>query len=131
MLACLQPGFSRGDRVLYGLAAGVPDLWLAPALTFAAQTVISTQTEKLGGIAYALAAQLRAQEREVDVAGFLISDIDANVAARFARAVVIGNRSTAAGRRKAAPGGKANVLHSIAKCGVHHQCLERRARHVV
>ncbi len=131
MLAGLEPRFRRRDRILDGVGARIPDFRRPPALAFAAETVISTQAQKFGGIANPFAAQLRSQVGKIDVAGVLVSSVNPNVAAGFASAVIIGNRSAAAFRRKPAAGRKTNVLHPVAKRGVHHQRLERRAGHVV
>ncbi len=131
MWAGFQPRLGRRDATLYGIGARVPDFRLAPALAFAAEAVISTEAEQPGCIADLFSAQLCSHVGEIDVAGFLISNINRNITARLTRTIVIGNRPAAAGRRKAPAGIEMNVLHSIAKCGVHHYCLESRTRHVV
>src|SRR6266481_9959565 len=111
MRACLQPGLGGRNRTLDGVATRIPNLRLAPALAFAGKTVVSAEAEELRCIADLLSAQLRAHIGKIDVARLLICDIDSDVAARFTTAVIIGDRSAAAGRRKTSAGSEADVLH--------------------
>src|SRR5262245_35964049 len=95
MFAGLQPGFGRSNRVLDRSAAGVPNLGLAPSLTFATETVIRPEPDELCGFLNPRAAKLCSQIRKVNVARLLVGDIDADVAAGFAGAVVVRDGSTA------------------------------------
>src|SRR6266478_5950036 len=113
------------------VAAGVPDFRLTTALAFAGQSVICTEAQQFGSIADLFPAQLRAHVGEIDITGFLICDIDSDVAASFTTAVIVGDRPAAARGRKASTRSEASVLHSVAKSRVHHYGLEGRSRHVV
>src|SRR5258706_13297719 len=115
MWAGFQPRLGGRDAALYRIGARVPDFRLAAALALGAEAVISTQPKQPGCVADLFSAQLCSHVGEIDVAGFLIGNINRNVTARLTRAIVIGNRPAAAGRRKASAGIETNVLHPVAK----------------
>src|SRR5712692_5134693 len=111
MRSSFEPGFSGRDCISELVSAGVPHFRFAATLAFAADAVISTQAHKFGSVVNPFASELRSHIGKIDVAGFLISDIDANIAASLAPTIIIGNRLAAAGRRKTHAGVEMNVLH--------------------
>ena len=131
MLAGLEPGLSGSNCFLDGRATGVPNLGFATALPLAADAVISTQAQQYCRIVNFFSAKLRSHIRKIDIARFLISNINPYVAACLTTAVIIGDRSAAARGGKSAAGSKPNVLHPVAKGRVHHQCLESRTGNIV
>src|SRR6267154_2755646 len=124
MRPSFQPRLSRGNSVLNCLAAGVPNFRFAAALALAADAVVSAKTNQFGSVANLHTTQLGSEIREIDVARMLIGRVDADIAARFATAVIVGDRAAAPGRRESASCGKASILHAVAKRRVHHQRLE-------
>src|SRR5438045_2978594 len=97
MRAGFQPRLCWGNRVLNCLAAGVPNLRFAPPLALAADTVIRTEADQFRSVANLHPTQLSSHIRKINVARVLIGGIDADIAAGFAGAVVVGNRAAASG----------------------------------
>src|SRR5207302_4030569 len=120
-----------GNRRLDRFGAGIPNLRLAAPLSFAAHAVVRAKPDQLCSSSNALAAKLRSEVRKINIARMLISLIDADVAARFAAAIVVSDRFVTAWRTKAATGREASVLHAVAERRIHHKRLERRSRNVV
>ena len=81
--------FSWYNHALF--AAGVPNLGFAATLGFAAHCVVSAKANQFRGVANLLATELRGEVREIDIARMLVRLIDADVATRFTRSVVVGD----------------------------------------